>query len=238
MSESSSPAKGRLYGPLLPGFGERIESAVNLLGGRRQAADVMDLSDDQVGKVINEKSAPNFAAIAALAKRTGVNLYWLAFGEAPQFANETLSTRKAFSGAEGSAATGDAKSDIVYLRGYGIGGGPELASVPFPRHYLEGVLKLDADDVAALEHSGDAMAPTIGDRDLVLLHLGRREIADGAILTLRLGGELLTKRIQRETDGAVQLISDNRNYGSIKIVPGAERQLEVIGRVIWKGGAL
>jgi phage repressor protein C with HTH and peptisase S24 domain len=240
MSDTPPPSIERLYGPLERGFGLRVDAAVRALGGRAKAAEVMGLSDDQVGKIVAEKSVPNFAAIAALARRSGVSLYWLAFAQEPQQASvASLSTRKVFTADEGTAAEDNASDGVVYLRGYGIGGvADQISSVPFPRRYLEEVVRCHADDVALLEHSGDAMAPTFADHELLMLHLRRREISDGAIVAIRLGGELMVKRVQREPDGSVVLLSDNKSYGPIKMIGDAVDRLDVLGRVIWKAGAV
>lgn len=246
MSEPVPPARGRLYGPLAPGFGIRIETAVRLVGGRLDAARVMDLSDDQVGKIIREMAVPNFASIAALAMKSGVNLYWIAFGQLPQLIDDASSTRKSFSrDAESAAALFD-EPDVVLVRRYDLraaaGVGAEVDSehvagaVPFSRRYIEGVLRAAPEDLAVLDNDGDSMTPTIDDRDLLLVDLKQRAIRNGQVFVLRLGNELVVKRVQRDVDGAVVLMSDNKTYPDRRLTQAEADQVDVIGRLVWSGG--
>jgi phage repressor protein C with HTH and peptisase S24 domain len=46
---------------------------------------------------------------------------------------------------------------------------------------------------------------------------------------------LLVKRIDTGRAGVVALVSDNPAYRTLELAPG---EVEVIGRVVWKGGRL
>jgi phage repressor protein C with HTH and peptisase S24 domain len=242
-----APASERLYGPLAPGFGLRIEKALRIVGAKSAAAAVMGLSTDQVANIVAERAVPNFVSIAALAERAGCSLYWLAFGRGAQFINQ-ISPRKSFSGAADTAAASFENPDVVLVRRFDLrfaaGSGAEVneerlvTGLPFSRRYLEEVLRESVDDVAVGEASGDSMLPTIGDRDLVMVSLRRREIANGAVFVFRLGNELVVKRAQRDTDGSVLLISDNKAYPEKRLTQGEADSVDVIGRMIWTAGAV
>jgi phage repressor protein C with HTH and peptisase S24 domain len=128
--------------------------------------------------------------------------------------------------------------------GAAVGAGENAASdaianvLPFSRRYLEEVLRCSVDDVEIGEASGDAMEPTIGDRDLVMVNLRKKTISNGAIFVLRLANELVVKRVQRDADGSVLLVSDNKKYGERRLTQGEVDRVDVIGRMIWSGGAL
>jgi phage repressor protein C with HTH and peptisase S24 domain len=237
MARGKLPAAERLKA-VAPGFGERVRLAARVIGTYQEAAAAADIIYDQLRKIMNETAAPSFPAMAALAHKAGIRLDWLAFGTGPQFVNETLSTGISISATAVGTPPAAADSAVIYLRAYSIGGADNaLGSLPFPRRYLDR-LQLSADDVALFEQSGDAMETTIGNGALMMLNLRKREISDGAIVAARVGGELMVKRVQREPDGAVQLLSDNAKYGAIKLLPEAVRLLDVLGRVVWIGGAL
>src|SRR5689334_6714709 len=95
MPRTARPISQRLYGALARGFGKRVEEAVRLVGSNTAAAKVMNLSTDQLAKIVSESAVPNFASIAALAEKSGCSLYWLAFAREPQISSE-LSTGKSF----------------------------------------------------------------------------------------------------------------------------------------------
>lgn len=82
--------------------------------------------------------------------------------------------------------------------------------------------------------SGDSMEPTLRHGDEILVDRAPRPRRDG-IHVVRLGDSLLVKRLDTSRPGMVVLISDNPAY------PPAEcaiEDVEVIGRVVWKGGAI
>lgn len=93
---------------------------------------------------------------------------------------------------------------------------------------------LQAGRLSAISVSGDSMEPTLRDGDEILVDHALSAIRDG-IYVVRLDGALLVKRLDTRRVDRVILLSDNRNYPEIECDPAA---VEVIGRVVWKGGRL
>ena len=92
---------------------------------------------------------------------------------------------------------------------------------------------LSAAMLSAIEVEGDSMEPTLRDGDEILVDRTPRPLRSG-IHVLRLDEVLLVKRIERAGD-ALRLISDNRAYPEIE---RAANEVEIVGRVVWKGGRL
>ncbi|QGN55986.1 S24 family peptidase [Novosphingobium sp. Gsoil 351] len=92
---------------------------------------------------------------------------------------------------------------------------------------------LDAAMLSAIEVEGDSMEPTLRDGDEILVDRTPRPLRAG-IYVLRLDDVLLVKRVDRAGD-ALRLISDNRAYPEIERAAG---EVEILGRVVWKGGRL
>lgn len=90
--------------------------------------------------------------------------------------------------------------------------------------------------LSALTVAGDSMEPTLRDGDEILVARADSDPAgrlrDG-IHVIRRDGVLQVKRLQFGT-GQAAVISDNRAYPSDMAVPLDE--LDVLGRVVWKGG--
>lgn len=90
--------------------------------------------------------------------------------------------------------------------------------------------------LSALSVAGDSMEPTLRDGDEILVARADSDPAgrlrDG-IHVIRRDGVLQVKRLQFGT-GQAAVISDNHAYPSDMAVPLDE--LEVLGRVVWKGG--
>ena len=92
---------------------------------------------------------------------------------------------------------------------------------------------LNATMLSAIEVEGDSMDPTLRDGDEILVDRTVRPLRAG-IHVLRLDDVLLVKRVERAGD-ALRLISDNRAYPEIERDAG---EVEIVGRVVWKGGRL
>lgn len=92
---------------------------------------------------------------------------------------------------------------------------------------------LDPAMLSAIEVEGDSMDPTLRDGDEILVDRSPRPLRAG-IHVLRVDDVLLVKRVERAGEG-LRLISDNPSYPPI-VRPANE--VELIGRVVWKGGRL
>ena len=82
--------------------------------------------------------------------------------------------------------------------------------------------------------AGDSMEPLLRDGDEILVDRTPRPLRDG-IHVVRLGEALLVKRVQQVRPGALALLSANEAYPPVEV---AQADLDVIGRVVWKGGRL
>jgi len=88
--------------------------------------------------------------------------------------------------------------------------------------------------LSVIEVEGDSMEPTFCDGDEILVDRTPRPLRAG-IHVIRLDDVLLVKRLEPGPGGTVRIISDNPAY------PRLERPLhevELVGRVVWKGGRL
>lgn len=88
--------------------------------------------------------------------------------------------------------------------------------------------------LSVIEVEGDSMEPTLRDGDEILVDRTQRPLRAG-IHVIRLDDVLLVKRLEPGPGGTVRIISDNPAY------PRLERplhEMELVGRVVWKGGRL
>lgn len=92
---------------------------------------------------------------------------------------------------------------------------------------------LDPAMLSAIQVEGDSMDPTLRDGDEILVDRTPRPLRSG-VHVLRLDDVLLVKRVEPAGE-RVHLISDNRAYPPLERAAG---EVEVIGRVVWKGGRL
>ena len=76
---------------------------------------------------------------------------------------------------------------------------------------------------------GQSMAPTIQDKDPLLIDVSIDEYTGDGIYLFTEGDMLFIKRLQLESDGQLKVISDNRNHDARYVKPG---QIYVKGRVL------
>ena len=88
--------------------------------------------------------------------------------------------------------------------------------------------------LSAILVAGDSMEPLLRDGDEILVDRTPRPMRDG-IHVVRVGDALLVKRVQTGVPGRLILESANPAYRPIEL---DLREVEVIGRVVWKSGRL
>jgi len=88
--------------------------------------------------------------------------------------------------------------------------------------------------LSAIAVAGDSMEPLLRDGDEILVDLTPRPLRDG-VYVVRLGEVLQVKRLQAGPPGRITLISANPAYPPMEV---ALEEVDVIGRVVWKGGRL
>jgi SOS-response transcriptional repressor LexA len=86
--------------------------------------------------------------------------------------------------------------------------------------------------LAVVTAHGDSMAPTFSDGDVLLVDASVSSIRLDAVYVLSRDGELFIKRIQRNVDGSLMIISDNPAYQPQQIDDPAKAGLLVLGRVL------
>ena len=87
---------------------------------------------------------------------------------------------------------------------------------------------------------GDSMANTFDDGDVLLVDTGVTEIDRDGVYVYSRDGELRVKRLQREDDGSLTVISDNPRYRDRRITRDDRAVYRVHGRALlaWSARAL
>lgn len=108
-----------------------------------------------------------------------------------------------------------------------------IGTIRFSSSWLRS-MGLQVDMLSAIAVSGDSMEPTLRDGDEILVDRIPRPLRDG-IHVVRLEENLLVKRIDASRPGIILLLSDNTAYRPIEC---RVEDVEIVGRVVWKGGRL
>jgi hypothetical protein len=83
---------------------------------------------------------------------------------------------------------------------------------------------------------GKSMEPSIHNGDLLLIDTTDLTFQNFGIYVIDVRGERLVKRVQRNFDGSLILISDNGRYQPEPISAALAKEVRGVGRVIWRGG--
>lgn len=139
-----------------------------------------------------------------------------------------------------ASSRGDGWIDVPRLV-FGASAGPGASAdaeqpfdtIRFSERWLR-EMGLAAPMLSAIAVTGDSMEPTLRDGDEILVDRTPRPPRDG-IHVVRLDDALMVKRLDTSRPGAIVLISDNPAYRPLECQPD---DVEVIGRVVWKGGRI
>lgn len=205
-------------------FGDRLSGLLDQFDSRTEAAAVAGVVPDQLARYARGTVKPTLEVIARLARAKGVSLDWLWTGEGA----------RDIGGEEPDVAGSLVSIPLYDVRvGAGLGQFAEeeapIARVSFDRAWLaaHGIKPSGAKLMLA---KGDSMSDTIEDGDPILVDTADIEPRD-KVYVVRRGGALLVKRLQRHSDGAISLLSDNPAYGPERLPRDEADNLEIIGRV-------
>ncbi|MFL0356118.1 helix-turn-helix transcriptional regulator [Erythrobacter sp. GH1-10] len=91
---------------------------------------------------------------------------------------------------------------------------------------------LEGAQLSAITVQGDSMQPLLNDGDEILVDRSPRRFRDG-VHVVRLDDTLMVKRVASAGPGRLTLLSQNLAYPPVSV---AAEDVEIIGRVVWKGG--
>ncbi len=93
---------------------------------------------------------------------------------------------------------------------------------------------LEAAQLSAITVEGDSMEPLLNNGDDILVDRTARPFRDG-VHVVRLGETLMVKRVASAAGGRLALLSQNLAYPPVEV---SADEVEIIGRVVWKGGRI
>lgn len=123
--------------------------------------------------------------------------------------------------------------------GYSMGGGSIFSDyhhkgfLPFNRDWLRSLMVGSTADLFVARGTGDSMAPTLLDGDIVLIDTAQNQIKQqDRIWALSYGDLGMIKRVRRLPSGVYSIMSDNPNISEIA---AHDEEMHVVGRVVWIG---
>lgn len=206
-------------------IGTRIEALAARVGGKRELANLSGIHETQLYKYIKGANAPSIAVAVALAQAANESLDWLLLGkEATRPSDEDAYAYVPLYDARCSAGNGawNERSRV-------------LVELSFTRYSLR-KKGLNPADLACLRVDGDSMTGLLEDGDTVMIDLRRNMLEGEGVYVVMLDDHLFAKRLQRQFDGSVLIISHNKEYQPMTVPKERLPELQVIGRAVWCGG--
>lgn len=159
--------------------------------------------------------------INILKEKVDVNPLWLLYGEGSMFISDSTNTKDAlipyYDDIKASAGFGATNGDVK-----------EPEYIHLPKAFITECSRTKTE---AIKCSGDSMAPSLRDGDVMFVDRNQREIKDGEIYIVRFGEDIFVKRLFKAPGGKLVAKSDNAIYPEFVL---NDEPFDVLGRVIYK----
>lgn len=219
-------------------FSDRVKSRMQALG--LSAIDLATLVGVSKGAVSHWTSGSNLATgkrLIALAEALQCDARWLATGDgtltqdpepgSPSSSDYALIPQFTAKGASGNGYL----NDHVEVRG----------GLAFKRDWLSR-MGLREHNLRVLYNHGDSNWPTLTDGEVLLIDESQVDPQNGKMFALfNQDGEIMIKRLIRDFSSGWVIRSDNQDktrYPDMPITDEGMQGVDIIGRVVWRGGGM
>ncbi len=199
---------------------------------KTELAEAVGVVEGTVRKWLRGDSVPYLDQVRQIARITGFPLEWLVQDEPLE-------------AGEGPSTYGANDERVVFIPRFevrpaaGAGGAVESERARKFLAFREDWIRENgwrAADLAVVTAQGDSMEPVISPGSVLLVDRGERaKQGREGIFILRMGEDLLVKRLQPLEGGRVLAKSDNPAYSPFEIKGQEDSETAVVGRVVWVG---
>lgn len=213
------------------GLAERIRLCAELAGSGDELARLTAIPRRTLEYYLTGKSEPKVARCVEIANAVGVDIGWLASGVGDKIrgraSQQQLDDKYAY------VPLYDAKCSAGH--GAWSEGAKILTLLAFTAYSLR-KQGLDPAKLSAVRVDGDSMEGLLNDGDTVMIDHSRSTLEGEAVYVIRLDDHLYAKRLQKQFDGSIHIISENKAYRDMVVPKERLGDLHIIGRVVWAGG--
>jgi phage repressor protein C with HTH and peptisase S24 domain len=210
-------------------FHERLKQKMEEKGVTPAAlARAASVSPVAAGKWFHGESEPKAGKLKLIAEFLGVTDDWLLTGKGPANAIPNLTPITTW---DNSTPLDEDEVEIPFFKDFSFACGSgainehianEKRKLRMSKATLRN-LAISKENAVAATASGDSMSPTIQDGDTIHIDLGRREIKDGRIFVICIGGLHYAKRLYNMPFGGVRIVSDNSAEYPEQVLTATER---------------
>ena len=216
-----------------------------------KVSDLIGMSHMGLSKVFRNGSIPKAETLLSIHEKTGCDLKWLMTGEGQPFPMAESSQGgfpvSVSSGGRVLDTLGNEVdiSEFVFIPRYNVqasagnglnaeGEKPRF-SMAFRIYWVKNYLNANPQDLAVISVKGDSMEGVLNERDNILINCGKNKPGNG-LYVVRIGNDLIVKRIQSMPGGKLLVTSANEAYAPFEIDAHQEYEdIAIIGKVEWFG---
>lgn len=207
-------------------FKDRLSSLLEHKNvSQRQLAIALGISPQSVQQWVKGQSKPTGDRLTSIAEFFDVSPSYLMFGDESitraELDEETVSIPVL--NVRGSCGVNEAFTDMVEM--------VKLLRVA-KKWLIEKVGNVNFRKLHIITAVGDSMSPTFADGDFVIVDTSKTEVFGDGIYCVQTGGGIFIKRVQRQLDGGVVLLSDNPLYKPMSVPVENIETMTVIGKCI------
>jgi hypothetical protein len=207
------------------GFKDRFSVVIQSRKGVKKAAEVAGVVSDQVARWRDGLSRPSLFPIANLCGSVQT-LGWLLTG----VQQDAVKVKDSLIDVPIECNLEDYNHSTALIIRNNVG---MPFALPFNRDYLRS-LGVEPNNVKGVYASGDSMMPTIADKTFVLVDATAQDLKKTGIYALIINNTLYIRRVQKQFDGSILLISDNKeHYAEQSIAAADETSISIIGKAFW-----
>ncbi|MGQ7818793.1 XRE family transcriptional regulator [Metapseudomonas furukawaii] len=218
---------------MLEGLTKRLRECAAIAGSGDELARTTGIPRRTLETYLAGKSEVKASRLLEIADAVGVSLDWLIAGRgSPQ-------------GAQSGTPSED--DGYAYIPLYdarcsaGHGAWNErtqvLTHLAFT-HYSLRKKSLNSENLSAIRVAGDSNEPVLCDGDTLLIDHSQNTLQAEGVYVVLFDEHLYAKRLQRQFDGSVLIISENKAYPPMALPRDRLDSLQIIGRAVWVGGWL
>jgi transcriptional regulator with XRE-family HTH domain len=188
---------------------------------QKELAEKLDVAPNTISQIVNGHRYPSVELLEKIAEALGISL--------PEFFScrddalpdiEFVPLVKAVP----RAGTGGLETDGDYVGLYSF-----HASFLLRKQGTAETMRL-------FRVAGDSMEPTLFSGDMIMVNTGEaaRHVQTGMVYLVRLGDELMVKRLENRPGNMLLIRSDNASYQDIPVNKAeVDGEIEIFGRMVW-----
>ncbi|AXR09973.1 XRE family transcriptional regulator [Pseudomonas aeruginosa] len=214
------------------GIAARLKKCASIAGSGDELARLSGVPRRTLEYYLTAERDVKSPQLLALARAVGVSLDWLIAGEevvapqAPELADDGTYAYIPLYDSRCSSGHGAWNERAQILT--------HLAFTLYSLHRKG----LSPSDLACLRNDGDSMTGLIEDDDTIMIDVSRNVLSGEGVYVILLDDHLYAKRLQRQFDGSVHIISHNKEYQVMAVPKDRLAELQIVGRAVWAGGWL